>query len=961
MATVREVGPRASGSTHYIVCEVQGRQCLVPQSHPNNLNLTFFVTLDPQSGRQLYVNVATNAKSWVLPDIEAEAAVDPSPKDSDATPSPPATVTTSGTSYELTPCDDGERYVPQRLPFEPLPMHCWRPVWEASDGHFVYENCETAERATKLPPLEHYCDAVRQLYGFYKIEGSYIDAIRQHFGSERRLAESLSIQYGPMPLRSEEAMEVAECYFHRYDKSMLAGTDNLLEKWRGNEIAFLDALCKKYGKRPRTTRERVRAIYAQRDPAKMLYCDEQVDQYKKREEELLEVLECQFGPELIKETEPMEVITQRVRCQLLKYDPARAAEAEKLLMKHMGAEVQLLELLVCHYGPEVGPAEREHLLKSLAQTMWGDADDACGENQEVTDKEPLVKEATAAAKESAALTTEMNAGNCTSDNMPYESRIENALKGPVSRMRLFAEELAPALVPRVAMPSNGVTLEVKTSAETNTPKAPSHTAAVEAAFTALPEPDDTVWRPRRTPSAAQDGASFPPDASLHVGRVWRRHAEILEVERRLRDREFQKQQKCMQLEEERLAREFEAHQRLVAFESERRWKKEATKMMEFAESAAVHTVQELTRLQPRQDDASGSEERAEDVARQKKYCQAVEALNSANGALVGQFAQMKVQLGEALASVKSYAEQNERLRAENVQMANRFVDVQRQYELELQGMRMHLDDTRVRATTRISEQEVKLLHLKKQEEERVANVLRELERERDNTAAAKEAWERGKAEAQANIASLRQELATTAEERECLKATLGSREVALRARTKELEELYDAMGRQRAARSEVESQTEALDFGVVPAEVHASADSFSACLSTQLTHSVSIPPEVKNLQKALSESQRTVLELLAEGNKKAAECEQAHAVIGMLRQQVRSLESTVEKLELRYLAVPDIPECATPQDVAVANLKDDLLKVGNQLLKTDAESTQLKREIRGLRSLLSLYMSNAKK
>ncbi|ESL09229.1 hypothetical protein TRSC58_03054 [Trypanosoma rangeli SC58] len=956
-----EVGPCTSGSTRYIVCEVQGQQCLVPQSHPNNLNLTFFVTLDPQSGQQLYVNVATNAKSWVLPDIEAEAAVDPSPKDSDAAISPPAAVTASGTSYELTPSDDGERYVPQRLPFEPLPVHCWRPVWEASEGHFVYKNCETAERATKLPPLEHYCDAVRQLYGFYRIEGSYIDVIRQHFGSERWLAESLSIQYGPMPLRSEEAMEVAECYFHRYDRSKLAGTDNLLEKWRGNEIAFVDALCKEYGKRPRTTRERVRAIYAQHDPAKMLYCDEQVDQYKKREEELLKVLERQFGPELITETESMEDITQRVRCQLLKYDPARAAEAEKLLMKHMGAEVQLLELLVCHYGPEVGLEEREHLLKGFAQTVWGDTDDASKESREVADKEPSVEEATAAAKETATPTTETNAGNCASDNMPYESRNENASKGPVSRMRLFAEDLAPALVPRVAMPSNSVALEVKTSAETDTPKALSHTAAVEAAFTALPEPDDTVWRLRRTPSATQDGASFLPDASPHADMVWRKHAEILEVERRMREREFQKQQKSIQLEEERLAREFEAHQRLAAFESERRWKEETTKVMEFAEGAALHTVQQLIRLQPRQGDASGSEECVEDVARQKKYSQTIEALNSANGVLVEQFAHMKVQLGEALASVESYAERNERLRAENVRMANKFADVQRQYELELQGMRMHLDDTRVRAATRISEQEVKLLHLKKQEEEAVANLLRELERERDNTAAATEAWERGKVEAQANIASLQQQLATTVEERECLKATLSSREVALRARTKELEELYDVMGRQRAVRSEVGSQTEALDFGVVPAEVRASADSFSASLSTQLTYLVSVPPEVRNVQNALSESQRTVLELLAERKKLMAECEQAHAAIGMLRQQVRSLESTVEKLELRYLAVPDIPVCATPQDVAVANLKGDLLKVGNQLLKTDAESTQLKREIRGLRSLLSLYMSNAKK
>ncbi|RNF16421.1 uncharacterized protein Tco025E_05187 [Trypanosoma conorhini] len=966
MPTVREVEPRTSGSTHYIVCTVQGRQCLAPQSQPNNLALTFLVKLDPRSGQEFYVNVATKAKSWELPDAAAETALDASPRDGDAAPSPPAAVTVVGTRYELATADGGERYVPQRLPFEPLPVHCWRPVWEASEGRFVYENCETAERVAKLPPLEYYCDAVRQLYEFYGIAGSFVDALRQHCGNERRLVESLSIEYGPMPLRSEEAMEVAECYFHRHDKSMLAGMEGLLAQWRGNEIAFVDALYEEYGKRPRTTRERVRAMYAQYHPAKLPYCDEEVDRHKEHEGELLEALERQLGPELIKEEEPLEGVTQRVRCQLLKYDPARVAEVEKLLVKHMGAEVQLLELLVRHYGPEVGPAEREQLLKGPAHTAWDDAEDVCGgDGWKVTDSAPSAEAAAAAKVSAAPAADEMHTGSCVSDNVPQGSLNANVLKDSLPRMKLFAEESAPA--PRVAPPTNNVTLTAELSAENITPEAPPRTAAVDHAATALCETDDTVQHPQLAPSAPQEGGSpLLPNSFPHANTVWRKHTEILEVERRLREREFQKQQECMQLEEEKLAREFEAHQRLVALESERRWKEEATRMMEVAQSAAQHAVQELTRLQQRQDEESGGKERAEDVARQQEHCQAVEALNSANEALLGQFAHMKAQLEEARASVESYAARNEELRTESMRMANKFAEVQRQYELELQGMRIHLDDTRVRAATRISEQDVKLLHLKRQEETAVANMLRELEGERRSTAAAKEAWAREKAEAQTSIASLQRQLTAVTEEREGLRATLTSREAALSARTKELEELYGALRHQRTAKRGVASQTESVDVGAVSAEMRAAEDPFhalnaSASPSTQLTHAVSAPPKAGDLQEAFNGSQRTVMELLAEREKMMAECEQARVVTALLRQQVKSLECTVEKLELRHLAVPDIPVCATAQDVAVVSLKEDLVKVGNQLLKSDAESTQLKREIRDLRSLLSLYMSNAKK
>ncbi|EKG05183.1 hypothetical protein TCSYLVIO_003748 [Trypanosoma cruzi] len=966
MPTVNEIHPRSSGSTIYIVRNVQGRQCLAPQSQPDNLSFTFLVKLDPKSGQEFYVNVTTKAKSWDLPDIDAERTADSSQKDGSELSPPLQTVEAFGTTYELTQCDGDERYVPKRLPFEPLPIHCWRPVREASAGRFLYENCETAEKVTKLPPIEYYCDAVRQIYEFYGIEGSYVDAIRRCFGNENRLVESLSIQYGPRPLRGDEVMELAECYFQRHDKTMLGEMDSLLRQWSGNEIGFVDALYKEYGERPRTTRERVRAVYAQYCPSMIFYCDEQVDQYKERDDELIDALEIKFGPEMIKGEEPLETIMQRVRCQFLKYDTERVADIENILAKHKGAEVQLLELLVCHYGPEVSPEEREKLLKGQLQTAWNEADYAFGDRWEEASNEQPVKE-TAAAKngEPTPTSKETGAWNCNSDEANLGNYNEEELNDFSASVKLFSEEWAPA-ISRVVTQANSVAMEVQEGVEPDMSRRSSPTTAVDASSMSMREANGTMKNLRLASSAARESSSIVSSSFPNADSAWRKHTEILETERRLREQEFQKQQQCIFFEEEKQAREFEAHQRLLAIERERRSQEEAKRIMEVAQDAAMHAVRELTRLQQLRDDESGCDGRSGDVSRQQEHRQAIEALASANEALMGQLSHTGAQLRDTLASLESYSERNERLRAENLRVATNFAEMQRQYELELQGMRIYLDDTRVRLAKKISEQEVKMLHLKNEEEATTTNLLRELEIERNNAAKAKEAWELEKTELRTTIAGLKQQVKTIVEEREHMKAKLNSRDIVLSERTKEIEELYDAMKRQRVERIEVASQTEELDLSVVLAEVRASEEpshtsNALTSLSTHLNPSVNVSPEANDLQKAYKRSQRTVLELLAVNKKMKTESEKAREFIGILRQRVRSLEATVEKLELRQLAVPDIPVCATEQDVVVVNLKEDLLKVGSRLLEADAESTRLKREIRDLRSLLSLYMSNTKK
>ncbi|EKF33615.1 hypothetical protein MOQ_002512 [Trypanosoma cruzi marinkellei] len=966
MPTVNEVQPRSSGSTLYIVRDVQGRQCLAPQSQPDNLNVTFLVKLDPKSGQEFYVNVTTRAKSWDLPDIDAERAADPSHKDGSELSPLLQTVEAFGTIYELTQCDGDERYVPKRLPFEPLPIHCWRPIREASAGRFLYENCETAERVTKLPPIEYYCDAVRQIYEFYGIEGSYVDAIRPCFGKENRLVESLSIQYGPRPLRSDEVMELAECYFQRHDKSMLGEMDSLLKQWHGNEIGFVDALYKEYGERPRTTRERVRAVYAQHCPSMIVSSDEQVDQYKERDDELFDALKIKFGPEMINGEEPLESIMQRVRCQFLKYDPERAVDIENILAKHKGAEVQLLELLVCHYGPEVSPEEREKLLKGHLQTAWNEAEYAFGDRWEADSNEHSVKETdTSKNGQTTPTSKETGAWNCNSDEANLRNYNKEELNDRLALAKLFSEEWAPA-TPRVVTQADSVAMEVWEGVEPAVSRRSSSSAAVDASSMSVREANETMKSLRLASSAPRESGSIVSTSFPNTDTAWRKHTEILETERRLREQEFQKQQQCIFFEEEKQAREFEAHQRLLAIERERRSQEEAKRIMEVAQDAAQHAVRELTRLQQLRDDGSGCDERTGDVSRQKEHRQAIEALASANEALMGQFSHMEAQLRDALGSLESYTERNEKLRAENLRVATNFSEMQRQYELELQGMRIYLDDTRVRLAKKINEQEVKMLHLKKEEETTTNNLRRELEIERNNAAKAKEAWELEKTELRTTIDGLQQQVKTIVEERDHLKAKLNSRDIVLSERTKEIEELYDTMKRQRAARIEAASQTEEFDLSVVLAEVRASEEpshtsNALASLSPHFNPSVNDSPEANDLQKAYKRSQHTVLELLAVNKKMKTESEKAREFIGILRQRVRSLEATVEKLELRQLAVPDIPVCATEHDVVVVNLKEDLLKVGSRLLEADAESTRLKREIRDLRSLLSLYMSNTRK
>ncbi|RNC50799.1 hypothetical protein TcCL_ESM12142, partial [Trypanosoma cruzi] len=531
--------------------------------------------------------------------------------------------------------------------------------------------------------------------------------------------------------------------------------------------------------------------------------------------------------------------------------------------------------------------------------------------------------------------------------------------------KLFSEEWAPA-ISRVVTQANSVAMELQESVEPDMSRRSSPTAAVYASSMSMREANDTMKSLRLASSAARGSSSIVSSSFPNADSAWRKHTEILENERRLREQEFQKQQQCILFEEEKQAREFEAHQRLLAIERERRSQEEAKRIMEVAQDAAMHAVKELTRLQQLRDDEYGCDERSGDVSRQQEHRQAIEALASANEALMGQLSHTEAQLRDALASLESYSERNERLRAENLSVATNFAEMQRQYELELQGMRIYLDDTRVRLAKKISEQEVKMLHLKKEEETTTTNLLRELEIERNNAAKAKDAWELEKTELRTNIAGLKQQVKTIVEEREHMKAKLNSRDIVLSERTKEIEELYDAMKRQRLERIEVASQTEEFDLSVVLTEVRASEEpshtlNALTSLSTRLNSSVNVSPEANDLQKAYKRSQQTVLELLAVNKKMKTESEKAREFIGILRQRVRSLEATVEKLELRQLAVPDIPVCATEQDVVVVNLKEDLLKVGSRLLEADAESTRLKREIRDLRSLLSLYMSNTKK
>ncbi|KAH9577215.1 hypothetical protein LSM04_000527 [Trypanosoma melophagium] len=219
-----------------------------PRSQPANSGLTFLVKLDPASGQEFYANVLTKATSWELPDPDAEAQAEASRTDTEESRTPPTTVT----------C------LRRNLPFEPLRIHCWRPVYNAAKSRFLYINCETDEQVIRLPPIWDYCDAIRQFYEHYNIGLSYVDVLQDCRGKEEELLNTLSIQYGPKPPTESEVMEITEMYLKKYDMSMLSEIDDLLIQWRGNEIGLLQELQKEYGgRRPRTMRERVRAIYAQ--------------------------------------------------------------------------------------------------------------------------------------------------------------------------------------------------------------------------------------------------------------------------------------------------------------------------------------------------------------------------------------------------------------------------------------------------------------------------------------------------------------------------------------------------------------------------------------------------------------------------------------------------------------------------------------------------------------------------
>ncbi|KEG08769.1 hypothetical protein DQ04_06481030 [Trypanosoma grayi] len=988
MPTVTEIQPRTSGSTRYIVCDVQGRQCLAPESQPTNLSFTFLVKLDPKSGQEFYVSVKTKAKSWDLPDVDAAGAVTPQKGDSEII-SHAATLECAGTVYELLQSDGGAQYVPQGLPFEPAPVHCWRPFYDAAKKRFLYENCATNERVPRLPPILDYCDAVRQLYDRHGIEGDYVDALRCRFGDERRLIEELSIQYGPKPIPNREAFEVAECYFNKYDTSMLKEMGNLLEQWRGNEIEFLEALQKEYGKRPRTTRERVRAIYAQYNPAKMFQCDEQVDQYKGQDDELLTALQRKFGPEMIKEDDLLEDIAHRVRCQFLRYDADRVATVEDVLAKHKGAEVQLLELLICHYGPEVDVEEREKQLKAPEPAVGGATNEESNKNIIQGDVDASTLVALVATETVAQSDTRIR--NTKEDHQDVRDG-ESSKNGTVPP-ELAAEEHEPAVpvTPPMEQVSNASNASGELSAVAAANKIPETTTdgddVSEKPVSTSTFPQETVVATATTTAAAAaatevvvvvPAVSAPvsesqtktspslPSQPPSVEVEWPSRAELLETERKLREEEFQRQQERIALEEERLARELTAHRRFVALETERHWKEESEKVVEIARVAAQQAVQEAARLQRLRDEENEDKERLGDVVRQEAERHAIGAVNSASAALVAQFAHMKTQLGDAFTTVEGYAQRNEKLQSDKTRLLNKFAEMQHQYDLELQGMRIHLDDMRVRIATMKNEHDVKTLHLKKQEEITILGMSRELERERDAAVKERVRHEETEAAMEVTIAGLQRQLQTVLDERDAAQARLTSHDAVLRERTAELEGLYAVMQRQRTARKEAASQTdveEGYDVGSEPHPALKTANALCNVVSSSEHHCqcVGLTEEVLQLQRVCEESQQYVADLCAEKERLTSECERARCVIGVLQRKVETLETTVERLELRQLAVPDIPVCAGEKDIVLLNLKEDLNKTNSSLIEAKTESTMLKREIRELRSLLAIYMSNARK
>ncbi len=375
-----------SGATEYVLSRVSDREgeFWTPVGSHNGDPEYSFAEAAGADGRPIYVHLATKGRVDQLPDWVAIA--EPEPLAACITVfgsgtvtayrlcevSLPAAAAAAAASPKASDAGAAARpaeteriavYAPTQMTPNPPEAHCWAPKLDRLKGKYFFVNCETRAKVWWLPEVIDAPTRVRAIFRRYDParEADVPALLKANEGRTDEYIASLVRRYGPEPAIIENrTRERLTALLARYDRARLDDCESLLAANVGREDELIQGLLRRYRapQEPPTFRQRIAALYEKYAPDRLDKIDETVVAYSGKELQLIYILVRRLGPEPLEPCKPNktadETLALRRRALRVyqKYCPARLPVLAEKLKESRGIEELMLEVLVFRYGPE---------------------------------------------------------------------------------------------------------------------------------------------------------------------------------------------------------------------------------------------------------------------------------------------------------------------------------------------------------------------------------------------------------------------------------------------------------------------------------------------------------------------------------------------------------------------------------------------------------------------------------
>ena len=1000
----------SAGSTTYVERAIEGRQCWVPaDAATKDYEFAFVEKTDPASGKPFYVNIMTRNKLWELPDISA-------------VPTAPAlelaeTVVSGNTTFTLCESANGERlYAPKDLPVGIAVGHCWVPRADRIQQRFFYLNASTNEKVSCLPPTLAYCSRVERMFNKYAVSefgGNFREALVASAGSERSLLSDLVIKYGPEPIDPEEAKETLLAYYNANDTSRLPLVDDELEQWKGREDDLLTELKAKYGAAPPTFRQRVAAMYCKYNPSKLSTLQDAMLQYRNREVQLLAALVQKYGPEPLDAASgpkpSAEETRERVVRMYRKYNPQRLDTVDKSMEVYKGQEQNLIDALVQKYGPEppqtqadltqddsLQPApsmlvsdpfrdrlsafylrynpgklqsvpdalqkyagREEELMEQLVRKYGPEPTFASPPQSPRPDPLARIRQRIKELFELNGLSEKLGA---IDDLLALNKGAEDQLLEALELKYGGVQAATPAGATESQQPARSRRRSYTVMASAWCGRLcrlfakydPERLSSVDLMLANFAGREDELIQdlvakygpepPDEASHSEEGGAEGDEDSRDEVTERENRNARFRNDEARFLEIERQKLEHRIQREEEAFRKEEEAIVAARIAEAHNRAKEEANRESERKVKDAHQLSSEYQRGKVEHAVGGGGEGSATALQRDV-FVNRLHASSLSSS----------VHFEEALQGIKAQLELSDKrsttLRDENDRLLKQLTDLRRQCDLELRGMRIHLDEVRARAAKAQSDAQLERVKLQAERDAAEQKILKDVELERIKLAqdVTTHLSERRRLETQIQ----EQLVQLTLSKSTCLalEEKHEHRQLEVTQLQQEVENLRDLLHKSGAK--------SVADDGVQTDTPESAHQSQRQLRGSPNSSDIAGQAEEWKARALLLEQQVAA----AQHEKKQLEDDLASnlKIVGLLKSKKKQLQKTVGELELKVLAIPDIPVCRSDQDAHMLQQRTEIAQLQQQLDHMDSESRAQKREISDLRNLLSLHLAHSKK